>query len=56
MRQKTADLSTAKPDEGSLELTENIIRNRAYQFYEERARIHQRTPNVSGSTWVETLL
>ncbi len=44
MRQKTADLSPAKPDEGSLELTE------------ERARIHQRIPNVSGSTSVLTLL
>ena len=36
MRHKTADVSTAKPDEGSLELSENVIRSRAYQFYEER--------------------
>jgi len=36
LRHKTADVSTAKPDESSLELTENIIRTRAYQFYEER--------------------
>ena len=36
MRHKTADVSTAKPDEGSLELTEDIIRTRAYQFYKER--------------------
>jgi hypothetical protein len=34
MRHKS--VSSAKPDEGSLELTENIIRTRAYQFYEER--------------------
>ena len=36
MRHKTASVSTAKPDEGSLELTEELIRVRAYQFYEER--------------------
>ena len=36
MRHKTVDVSTAKPDESSLELTEDIIRARAYQFYEER--------------------
>jgi hypothetical protein len=36
MRYKNASVSTAKPDEGSLELTEEIIRVRAYQFYEER--------------------
>jgi hypothetical protein len=36
----TADVSTAKPEEGSLELTENIIRERAYQFYEERGSEH----------------
>lgn len=28
--------ATATPDEGSLELTEKIIRSRAYRFYEER--------------------
>jgi Protein of unknown function (DUF2934) len=27
---------TANPDEGSLELTEDIIRARAYRFYEDR--------------------
>jgi Protein of unknown function (DUF2934) len=27
---------TANPDEGSLELTEDIIRTRAYRFYEDR--------------------
>ena len=36
LRHKTAGVSTAKPDEGSLELTEDIIRTRAYQLYEER--------------------
>jgi len=36
MRHKTADVSTAKPEQGSLELTEELIRVRAYQFYEER--------------------
>lgn len=37
MPHPTASVSTAKPDEGSLELTEVIIRARAYRFYEERA-------------------
>lgn len=36
MRHKAASVSTAKPDEGSLELTEELIRVRAYQFYQER--------------------
>lgn len=36
MRYKAASVSTAKPDEGSLELTEELIRVRAYQFYQER--------------------
>ena len=36
----TADVSTAKPEQGSLELTENIVRERAYQFYEERGYEH----------------
>ena len=27
---------TANPDEGSLELTEDIIRARAYRFYEDK--------------------
>jgi len=36
----TVDVSTAKPDEGSLELTEDLIRIRAYRFYEERACEH----------------
>jgi Protein of unknown function (DUF2934) len=36
MRHKTASDSTTKPDEGSLELTEDIIRARAYRFYEDR--------------------
>jgi Protein of unknown function (DUF2934) len=29
-------VSTAKPEQGSLELTEDIIRARAYRFYEDR--------------------
>lgn len=37
MRHKATSVSTAKPDEGSLELTEDLIRVRAYQFYQERA-------------------
>ncbi len=36
MRHKTASVSNAKPEQGSLELTEELIRVRAYQFYEER--------------------
>jgi hypothetical protein len=36
MRHKTAAVSTPKPDEGSLELTEELIRVRAYRFHEER--------------------
>ena len=30
----------AKPDEGSLELTEDLIRIRAYYFYEKRGGEH----------------
>jgi len=40
MRHKTASDSTTKPDEGSLELTEDIVRVRAYQLYEERGCEH----------------
>ena len=40
MRHKTASDSTTKPDEGSLELTEDIIRVHAYQLYEERGCEH----------------
>jgi hypothetical protein len=36
MRHKTASVSTTKPDKSSLELTEDIIRGRAYRSYEER--------------------
>ena len=36
MPNPNANISTAKPEQGSLELTENIIRKRAYQLYEER--------------------
>ena len=36
MRHKTADVSAAKPDEDFLELTKNMIRTRAYQFYAGR--------------------
>jgi hypothetical protein len=40
MQHKTASVSPAKPDEGSLELTEELIRIRAYRFYEERGCEH----------------
>jgi hypothetical protein len=40
MPHPTADVLSAKPDEGSLELTEEIIRARAYRFYEERGCEH----------------
>ena len=33
-------LLNAKPDEGSLELTEDLIRIRAYYFYEKRGCEH----------------
>jgi len=36
MRHKTASVSNAKPEQGSLELTEELIRIRAYLFYQER--------------------
>ena len=36
MRHKTASVSTAKPDEASLNSTEELIRVRAYQLYEEQ--------------------
>jgi DUF2934 family protein len=36
MRHKTASDSTAKPEEGSLDSTEELIRVRAHQLYEER--------------------
>jgi Protein of unknown function (DUF2934) len=40
MRHKTAGNSTTKPDEGPLQATEDIIRVRAYQLYEERGCKH----------------
>ena len=40
MGHKIASDSTTKPDEGSLELTEDIIRVRAYQLYGERGCEH----------------
>jgi hypothetical protein len=36
MPHRTASVSIAKPEKGSLELTEELIRVRAYQFYQER--------------------
>jgi len=36
MPDKTVSLPIAKPGIGSLELTEEFIRLRAYQYYEER--------------------
>ena len=35
-----AAVSTARPEEGSLELTEQLIRIRAYRFFEERGSEH----------------
>lgn len=40
MPHPTANPSTARPDEGSLELTEEIMRLRAYRFFEERGYEH----------------
>jgi len=40
MPEATAIVSTGNPDEGSLELTEDIIRVRAYRFYQERGCEH----------------
>ena len=40
MRHKTVDVSSTKPEEGSLELTEQLIRIRAYLFFEERGCEH----------------
>ena len=36
MAHRTSHPHAAKPDTGSLELTEELIRERAYQLYEER--------------------
>src|ERR1039458_4542771 len=38
MRHKAASVSTAKPEQGSLELTEELVRIRAYRLYEERGK------------------
>ena len=40
MPDKLEIVSNAKPDEGSLELTEGLIRIRAYYFYEKRGCDH----------------
>jgi len=40
MRHKTASDSTRKPDQGSLESTEQLIREHAYRFFEERGCEH----------------
>ncbi len=40
MAHKTSSPRLAKPDMGSLELTEELIRERAYQLYEERGCEH----------------
>jgi hypothetical protein len=40
MRHKAASVSTAKPEQGSLELTEELVRIRAYRLYEERGCEH----------------
>ena len=38
MAHKTSSPHAVIPDLGSLELTEQLVRERAYQFYEERGR------------------
>jgi hypothetical protein len=38
MPHPSAEVLTAKPDKGSLELTEDLVGTRAYRFYEERGR------------------
>ena len=40
MRHKTASDLTRKPDQGSLESTEQLIREHAYRFFEERGCEH----------------
>ena len=40
MPEKFTSVSTAKTEEGSLELTEELIRVRAYHFYEKRGCEH----------------
>jgi hypothetical protein len=40
LQHRTANLSTAKPDESSLALTEEIMRSRAYRFFEKRGYEH----------------
>ena len=46
MRHKTASVSTAKPEQGSLELTEELVRIRAYRLYEERGCIRIASQHV----------
>jgi hypothetical protein len=40
LQHRTANLSAAKSEQGSLELTEEIMRARAYRFYEKRGYEH----------------
>ena len=40
LQHRTANLSAAKSEQGSLELTEEIMRARAYRFFEERGYEH----------------
>jgi len=40
MRKKTTSDSSTKPNQGWLELTEELVRLRAYQFYLERGCEH----------------
>ena len=51
MPDESMRLLKAKPDEGSLELTEDLIRLRAYYFYEKRGREHghDRRPERGGA-------
>jgi len=49
MADKLTSVSTAKVDEGTLELTEELIRIRAYHFYEKRGR----EPGHDLEDWLE---
>jgi len=55
MPNPTADVSNAKPEEGSLELTENIIRERAYQFYTDWG-VHLTPVSTTGCGFAFVLL
>jgi hypothetical protein len=49
MRHTTADVSAAKPEAGSLELTKELIRIRAYRFV-TRLKVFARHINTTTAT------